>query len=200
MKELRLVLLLVLAASLAGCATSGFGMSFVRVEFRHPGAERQTIEVSEGDTWEDDTITVAWTPSLNTVYPLLYFSLTNKGDDTLTLPWDDACIIGPDGAVHSVFHKGIPYIRMAEPQAPSVIPAGATLHDLLCPAGAPSWKKTTLGYFPLLLFPVNKTQTLEGYHGKHIQVFLPLDANGVRREYTFIFQVNLVALNTQKGE
>jgi hypothetical protein len=192
MKRLILVTFGILTILLSGCATHRFDVKLASV-VEGTAADKQPIEVAEGNQWEDESIVIVWIFT----NPALNFVLTNKTKDTMTLPWDNACITGPDSAVHRVFHAGVKIIDRANPQAPSPIPAGSKLNDMFFPTDLVSWGGS-MGWVNASLFPIDKTTMPESYQGKTIQALLPLEWGGAKHEYTFLFKVDAIPLNSKQ--
>lgn len=137
---------------------------------------------SEGDTtkyqFEDSLIRITFTANTNQ----FEFILENKTEHSIKVPWDEAAIIGGNGASMRVIHLGVKYIDKEKPQSPSVIARNSHKFDLLCPVDNISFS-SSLGW---MIAPLITKADI----GQTIQVLLPIEINGTINEYLFRFKVN----------
>jgi hypothetical protein len=147
------------------------------------------------------------------------FSIQNKTDHSIKIPWDEAAFIDAKGSSHRVMHSGVKYTDRANPQAPSIIARKASIEDIVFPADYVYWREGsryspgrweekpffvstdfhgtyTKGDYPSL---ESFEQAAKSNIGKSIQVLLPLQIEDVINDYIFTFVVENVTCS-QKTE
>lgn len=127
------------------------------------------------------------------------FSIENKIDRSIKIIWDGAAYIDEYNSSHRVMHSGVKFISRDQPQAPSVIVAGAILEELAYPADYAYYESGKYGGWrqnPIL--PTQKTfietvagftDKVENFSGKTIGILLPLEIETTIYEYTFLFKI-----------
>lgn len=113
------------------------------------------------------------------------FEIANKSESSIRVAWDEAAFIGVDGTTSPVIHKGIRFMEMHSPKAPSVIPKGQLLRDFAVPTNNVSFVKSSYGAGS---WNVRKLLP-DTVPGSKFALMLPLDADGETHEYTFWFRV-----------
>jgi hypothetical protein len=164
--------------------------------------------------FEDDMIRALWTVSTGNIS----FSIQNKTDHSIKVPWDEAAFIDEFGSSHRVMHSGIKYNDKQQPQAPSIIARRASIEDLVFPTDYVNWKegsRYTAGkweekpFFPNLDFQsellpgkystfAQFDQAVKSKSGKTVQVLLPLQIEDVINDYIFTFKVDSVSTSMEK--
>ncbi len=113
------------------------------------------------------------------------FTLRNKTDEPIEIPWDRVSFVGPDGTASKVVHQGVRYADSEKSHPPSVIPPGAKLEDFVYPADLVSWSGKE--WRTPALFPDAPRAAI--YKGRTFSVFLPMVVNGATKNYNFAFVI-----------
>jgi len=157
--------------------------------------------------FDDGKIQILFTPDRKN----LNFVLKNLSSDPMKINWDEAALIIA-GESKRVMHVGVKYADRSAPQAPTVIPGNSSITDLVSPTENVYYKEGYYGKYyssPASwethdLFPENDLNKPEykaqimGYKGQTFRFYLPIDQNGQRLNYTFIFDVNVTPLEAKK--
>lgn len=164
-----------------------YSIPLTSVELNGVKLDANTIS-ADGSTFKDGNVTITWTP----MYEQLDFVIRNTTSDLMKMSWDDASFVNVDGVASRVIHKGIHFSEREKEQAPSPIPGGASLDELIIPTDNiyySSILKTWL-FYPLIPKAKNgKTIKPAEMNQKEFKVLLPIDMNGKRLNYTFTFTV-----------
>ena len=159
--------------------------------------DTKIVDISENGgskyQYEDDFIKIKWWVS---AYEF-NFELTNKTKHALKINWDDISYVDIRGNAGRVMHKGIKYIDRNESQAPTTVPRGATISDILIPTenvyflkGAyGGWRTKTL--FPFLYNSKAELNAAAGaYIGQKMTILMPIKIEDTTNEYNFVFNVD----------
>ena len=148
--------------------------------------------------YEDDYIDIKWSVGQKE----FYFTLKNKSDYTIRLPWEDVSYVNILGSTGRVMHNGIKYSEKNNSQPPSVIPKNASLTDVILPTDnvhyinvgtSSSW--VTIPLINLSIDKNNFEESKKQWIGKTVRVLLPIVIEGVKNDYIFEFRVE----DIQKG-
>jgi hypothetical protein len=138
------------------------------------------------------------------------FSLENKTEHSIKIPWDEAAFIDESGRSRRVMHAGVKFDDREKPQEASVVVPKGLLKDIVAPTDYVHWRegtKHTAGRWEqkcLLPDFDFHSSSLKGEYatfadfdnaaqskvGKTIQVLLPLEIEGVVNDYIFTFQID----------
>jgi hypothetical protein len=200
--------------------SASYSFSLSKVERPEKATQRygvQKIDVISDKKYhfyfEDDLVKALWTVTSRNIS----FSLQNKTDHSIKIPWDEASFIDESGSSHRVMHSGVKYTERQQPQAPSVIARRTSLEDLVFPTDYVEWEEGssyTAGkwyekpFLPSFDFHgeyLNGTYTtFESFDrdakskiGKTLQVLLPLQIEDVVNEYIFSFIVDSVSTSQE---
>ncbi len=145
--------------------------------------------------YEDENIKIAWNYGDNQID----FTLTNKSDFAIILPWDKMSYVNELGNAMRVVHSGVLYAYRNEPQTETIIPQNATFKDFLIPSenihtlgsdyGGFGEKRLLPEYFSQE--EANNSPLL----GKKVRVFFPIIIQDVQNEYIFEFSIDEVVVN-----
>lgn len=155
------------------------------------------IEGKTNYQYEDDYININWLVGQKE----FYFTIKNKSNYSLSIPWNEVSYINVVGSTGRVMHNGIKFSEKNNVQPPSVIPKNASLTDVILPTdnvyyinvGSPSWVT-----IPLINLPIDKKNFEESkkqWIGKTVRVLLPIVIEGVKNDYIFEFKID----DIQKG-
>ena len=136
--------------------------------------------------YEDDYINISWYVGLKQ----FYFTLKNKSDYSLKIPWDDIVYVDVDGDTKRVMHSGVKYTDRNASQPASIVPKNASISDVLLPTDNVSYNS---GWIEGYLFPQYTKQEDAANSkvlGKNIRVTFPIIIQDVQNEYTFEFSIN----------
>lgn len=148
--------------------------------------------------YEDDYIDIKWSVGQKE----FYFTLKNKSDYTIRLPWEDVSYVNILGSTGRVMHNGIKYSEKNNSQPPSVIPKNSSLTDVILPTDnvhyinvgtSSSW--VTIPLINLSIDKNNFEESKKQWIGKTVRVLLPIVIEGVKNDYIFEFRVE----DIQKG-
>lgn len=149
-------------------------------------------EGKSGYRYEDDYIDISWFVGSSQ----FSFTLKNKSEYSIKIPWDDVTYINTAGSVGRVMHSGVKYIDRNNSQPASVIPKGASLSDIVQPTDNVYYVSGQYGGWRtsnLFNFNIDKTnlETSKAPHiGKTVRVLLPILIQDVRNEYVFEFKID----------
>jgi hypothetical protein len=170
----------------------------------------QKIDTLKADSkynycYEDSLVRILWHADSKQII----FSIENKTDSTIRIPWDNSAYMDENGNSHRVIHSGIKFNNRSNPQPPSVIIRKGRLEDFVFPADYLqfiSGDENTASYWiqnPLLLDSEKRdvndsTQSLatEEFNnsvkenlGKSYKVLLPLQIEDSISDYVFTFKI-----------
>lgn len=148
--------------------------------------------------YEDDFINISWYVGSKQ----FYFTLKNKSDYSLKIPWDDIVYVDPDGSIQRVMHSGVKYIDRNSSQPASVVPKNASISDILLPTENVYFVSGQYGgWREKNLFPkYEKEEDAKNSEllGKTVRIIFPIIIQDVQNEYTFEFTINDVTVKTVK--
>ncbi len=138
------------------------------------------------------------------------FTLRNLTKEPMKINWDEGSLI-IFGSSKRIIHKGVKLIDRSNPQAPTVIPPNSSIDDLASPADNIYYRE---GYYSQYtsspggweahdLFTSNDLKQADtkkfilGLKGTKFQLFLPIEQNGQKLNYTFEFEIKDVAADSQ---
>jgi hypothetical protein len=203
-------------------ATYSFSLSVKRPEeaLQRYGPQRiETVSSNQEDYryyFEDGMVGVLWAFRGTQ----MAFSLENKTEHSIRVPWDQAAFIDESGRSHRVMHAGVTFDDREKPQAPSVVVPMGLLKDLIAPTdyvrrrertgyAAGRWEEKCL--LPDFDFhgPSLKGEyaTFADFEngakskvGKTIQVLLPLEIGDVVNDYIFAFRIDSAHAFEEAGQ
>lgn len=197
--------------------TATYDIQLTKVERPEKASKRygpQKIDTISNDAkykaaFEDKLVRVLWIVTSSDIA----FSLTNKTDHSIKIPWDEAAYVDEMGQSHRVMHAGIKYNEREQPMPPSVVVRGGHIEDIVFPTDYVSWfeggryvksKWTKKDLLPNSDYHSNYSKgqyasfeqfdaAMQTNVGKTLQVLLPLQIEGVVNDYIFSFTVKSVA-------
>jgi hypothetical protein len=179
--RVRCWLAFTLAIFAAGCARPTFRISLiepVQLEVPAPGHLR----------FKDDAIAIEF----RVTQDLIAFSLTNKTNGTIRIPWDDVAFVAVGGEAKAMAHRGRLPINRDLPQMPTVVPPSSTAVDDLIPwSHIEDGELLEGGILPVECGPA-RCVALEGMEGEIFGLHMPIEIEGVRRDYNFKFRIDEV--------
>jgi hypothetical protein len=131
--------------------------------------------------FEDEFVKV----SFNLDKTKIAVSLRNTTDKPIKINWDGASYIDPTGESHKCLHL----------QSTTIVPPGAKIKGLIVPTDCIYFQNTggnTLKHREREFLPTASKQEAEAYKGKFLSIFLPVEENGLVKNYLFIFRINIV--------
>lgn len=160
--------------------------------------------------FEDELLRILW--DINVFN--MAFSLQNKTDHSIKIPWDEAAYVDENGRSHRVMHSGIKYTDREQSMPPSVIIRRGMIEDIVFPTDyiywrkgsrytAGSWEEKAL-FSPYLdihcTYRKGDYPSFEAFDkaakskiGKTIQVLLPFQIKDVVNDYIFTFKIDSVS-------
>lgn len=140
-------------------------------------------------SFSDNVIDIQFRPSKKQIG----FVLRNKSPSPAKLDWNSAAYVDTAGASHKVMHDGVKFTDRSNIQAPTVIPPGASVSDLVYPIDYAFYISGRYGgWTELPLFP--EAPKAMAYKGQTFSVFLPIEIEGKVRNYNFVFTIKDVTI------
>lgn len=131
------------------------------------------------------------------------FELKNISGRTIRINWDDVTFMDYSGNISRIMHKGVRYAEREESQGSISIPNGGVLQDIIVPNSNVYFSKGISGYIPAqwkqsAIIPCyfNKKEDMENailnkiWIGRSVRILFPIEIEGVKNDYTFVFTVN----------
>jgi hypothetical protein len=114
--------------------------------------------------------------------------LQNKTPSPVKVDWNNISYVDITGLAHGVMHTGVRYIERDRPQVPTIIPPAAMIDDVIIPSDHISYTAGSGGGWTSRPFlpPLAETDL---YLGKSFSVFMPLELNGIVKNYSFAFRM-----------
>lgn len=153
--------------------------------------------------YEDSIIKIVWEPD-NRQFK---FWLTNKSDESIQVPWDNASYVDYEGKAGRVIHSGVDYIKRYDAQPPMTVPSGSTLFDMLVPVEniyydpGTGWESRQI--IPTILVNawtrsgLSKVRAVcPQYLGRDIAFLLPIVVKSIRNDYLFTFHINHIPIDS----
>lgn len=162
-----------------------------KVEYGETKVVQMAEEGINKYVYEDDYMRIAWYVDLK----IFHFSLANKSKHSIKINWDDISYVDINGAAGRVIHAGTKYSEKNNAQAPTTIPRRASITDLILPADNVKYYDY-VGWITHFLFPMHyksheaMSAMAPQYVGKEMCILMPIEIEGVRNEYMFIFKVD----------
>ena len=162
-----------------------------KVEYGETKVVTMAEEGIDKYVYEDDYMRIAWYVDLK----MFHFTLTNKSKHSIKINWDDISYVDVNGAANRIIHAGVKYSEKSNAQAPTTVPRRASITDLILPADNVKYNQYT-GWLTYFLFPMHYTsvdvmnETAPKYVGKEMCILMPIEIEGVRNEYMFVFKVD----------
>ena len=130
------------------------------------------------------------------------FVLENLTDNPVKIIWDEASLVQYTEG-RKVFHKGVKYVDRDGAQVPTIVPSKTTWSDLVIPTEKVFYRE---GYYGQYIQNPGGWETLElwigkdrnipnvettimGLKGQKYRLLLPMVVNGVKKNYTFNFEI-----------
>lgn len=140
-------------------------------------------------TFEDEMIAITWYASSSQ----FNFTLRNKTNHSIKIPWDEVAYINPAGESMRCIHSGIKLIDRNNSQAPTIVAKNSILTDILIPANHIYYISGQYGgWQEKKLFGEYETQEAakqSGMIGVKVSILLPIIIENITNEYTFQFEL-----------
>ncbi len=186
--------------------TADYTISLTSVELpanaKEQFGETITIDNSKNDTsryvYEDEYMKILWFVGSDK----FYFTLYNKSNHALKIIWDDATLVMPDNSISKLMHNGVKYSQRNEAQVATTIPRGAKIEDVLVPTENVIYSDL-LGWFvsPMFKYSLSSDYEMEkakSMKGEVLKVLLPIKIEDIQNEYTFVFTIKDVQVESKK--
>ena len=119
------------------------------------------------------------------------FVLQNKGNNPIKIDWDQVSYVDVSGKSHKVIHSGVRYIERDRPQVPTIVPPTANVEDIVFPSDYVYYSKS-IGWCKTPFFPEGPDAKI--YKGRAFSIFMPLEIDGVVKNYLFTFEIEDVVV------
>jgi len=198
----KVLFAIVVASSLTSCYFPSViyrvGLSNVeapadaRTQYGESKIVKLDVDGATNYKYEDDYIDISWFVGLSS----FSFSLNNKSNYSIKIPWDDVAYIDMEGRAGRVMHAGVKYNERNNSQPASVVPKGASIKDVVIPADNVYFVSGQYGGWKegrLFKLPVDRTNIEEAkgiYVGKTVRVLFPVIIQDVKNEYVFEFKID----------
>jgi hypothetical protein len=151
-----------------------------------------------GNVYEDNDLKITFSVGSKEID----FEIYNKTDKSVKIIWDETSFI-PYGEGKKVMHKGVKYVDRNAAQVPTAIPSKTSWSDIVVPTDNIYYKQ---GYYSQYVSnpggwettdlwisaDFNKPQTeavVMKLKGLKYRLVMPMEVNGVKKEYTFNFEI-----------
>ena len=148
---------------------------------------------SETNKFEDDKVVFEF--KMNEVD--VYFKLNNKTNKPLKIIWDEASFVN-QGEAQKIIHKNVKFIDSEKLQAPTVIPPGAyvseviqPIDDILMDQSTYKWSKKS--FLPTLGLSTNKKYIdakVKPLIGRKFNIYIPVLFESKTLEYYFEIELS----------
>ena len=155
--------------------------------------EHEGEGVHGGQSFQNDMILIKWSSTPTS----LDFDLQNKTSKTIKIIWEEAVYINEKGESNRIMHKGVKYIDRSQSMPPTVVVRGSTVSETCVPVDnvrysggqyGSGWVESPL--FNTMAWTTTESQRLRSLIvGKTVSVLLPIQSEGVTKEYIFNFKV-----------
>ena len=116
------------------------------------------------------------------------FIILNKTSNPIKIDWNQVSYIDVLNESHKVMHSGVKYIDRANVQPPTIIPPTAKIEDMVFPSDHIYYTSGKYGgWNEIPIFPEAPKARL--FKGRSFSVFMPLEINGILKNYLFTFIV-----------
>ena len=117
------------------------------------------------------------------------FILQNRTENPIKIDWNQVSYVDVLSESHKVMHSGVKYTDKGNPQTPTLIPPTAKLKDIVYPIDYVSYLPGPSGglWTEAPLLP--EAPEAKNLKGKSFSVFMPLEINGVVKNYLFSFNI-----------
>ena len=144
---------------------------------------------SDGLIFEDEDIQARFALTQKAIQ----FEVFNKGTAPVTIDWNRVSFIDITSSSHPVTHEGVKYVDARSSKPPSVIPPSAKLSDAVIPADNVQFTSGEYGGWSTADL-LTRSPLATSLKGCNIGVFLPMEINGVQKNYVFSFEITDVLL------
>ena len=186
-------LFVLLSISLVGC------ISIAQLKGNtYSYSHKLTGENITDKTYEDNDLKITFTVGTKEID----FEIYNKTDKSVKIIWDETSFI-PYGEGKKVMHKGVKYTDRDAAQVPTSIPSKTSWSDIIVPTDNVYFRQ---GYYSQYLSnpggwetndlwisaDFNKPETeavVMKLKGWKYRLVMPMEVNGVKKEYTFNFEI-----------
>jgi len=148
--------------------------------------------------YEDNDLKISFSVGTKEIDLEIY----NKTDKSIKIIWDETSFI-PYGEGKKVMHKGVKYVDRNAAQVPTTIPSKTSWSDMVVPTDNVYYKQ---GYYSQyvsnpggwettdlwLTADFNKPETeavVMKLKGLKYRLLMPMEVNGIKKEYTFNFEI-----------
>lgn len=201
-KSITLITLASALIAMTGCMSSFYGTQYKYTYSLTETPNQIVLDSNSVMHFEDSVISVDFTIGQKQVA----FAMKNKTQNTVKIIWDETLFIKFDNP-GKVMHSGVKYNERNSSQPPSVIPGGTVHEDVIIPTDNIYWRD---GYYSsgysrpggweerdlFATQDLNKPDiknAILASKGLEFRVFMPLQVNGVNKEYNFKFKILNVA-------
>jgi hypothetical protein len=133
------------------------------------------------------------------------FKLSNKTEKPLKIIWDEASFVN-QGEAQKVTHKNVKFIDSEKSQAPTVIPPGAYVSEVIQPIDDISLDRNTYTwskkpFLPPLALSTHKKYVdtkLKPLIGRKFNIYIPVQYEGKTLEYYFEIELSDIRHITKK--
>jgi hypothetical protein len=151
-----------------------------------------------GNVYEDNDLKITFSVGAKEID----FEIYNKTDKSVKIIWDETSFI-PYGEGKKVMHKGVKYVDRNAAQVPTAIPSKTTWSDIVVPtdniyykqgyysqyvSNPGGWETTDLWISADFNKPETEAVVMK-LKGLKYRLVMPMEVNGVKKEYTFNFEI-----------
>lgn len=117
----------------------------------------------------------------------VFLEVANKTQNPIKLDWTNFSYVDTESRAHRLIHTNVRLIDAEKQQASTLIPPFAKIKETVYPSDYIDNKSSGWEYKPL--FPIKSTDKKTNLTGKLFSFFMPIEINGVVKNYNFVFKI-----------
>ncbi len=188
--------LLLLVPLFVSCGVTNYTISLQNVEVPKDHlaqySDSKVVGVPFDDqaicVYEDDLIAIEWYINSD-----VFFTLENKSDYTIKIPWDEIAFVNELGYAMRVLKSDVFVIEKNNMQVPAIVPKYSKVSDRLIPSDyvvISPFNEDKVKVYQLFPSFRSKAQIQKsGLIGENFKIYFPLIVNGFINEYIFEFKI-----------
>lgn len=116
----------------------------------------------------------------------IIFNIANKTQNPIKLNWDNFSFVDTESRAHRLIHSSVKLIDAEKQQATTIIPPFANIKENVYPPDYLDRRDSNWIYNPIL---PDDSSIKYPVVGKTVSFFMPIEINGVVKNYNFVFKI-----------